>query len=297
MSELDLVWLLGPVDSCEHKKPGAAETARAHFGGSSSHVPSILLWESLLRDLRHQQCKGRPGSCRLADLAGARGQTRAHPSTPTTASSPALLRAYPDHRGRRRYTTDDINASPPVGHRLVRGRYLYRSISGYNQFFEWATLRRRIVVSPMGLVAKVGEASPQDRHRDLHARRGRPARGAPQKSPTRPVRAPLRIRAPAHRSGGAQLPTRPRRPEPRPALRIPRRQGRQVTPLIPLMPSAIQAVADLDLTERLNADDYLSVHPSGRRRWSSSAAGRSVLDTTFARWYSSCVATAVVSAT
>ena len=280
MSELDLVWLLGPVDSCEHKKPGAAETARARHRRVKLPCAINPTLESLLRDLRHQQCKAAPD---LADwltwleLEGKRERTL----YAYHRELARLLRAYPDHRVGD-YTGDDINAvlrSVPA-----RSRHISRSI--YNQFFEWATLHRRIVVSPMGLVARV-----------KHPRRidtgiftlGEVAQLEALPGSDGNLFALLfgsglrRTEARNCRRGHVDLN--------RGRLRIPDGKGGKDS-VIPLMPSAIQAVADLDLTERLNADDYLwCTHPGGgdvvQRRWP-------IGNTTFSRWYSSCVATAGV---
>ena len=156
-----------------------------------------------------------------------------------------LLRAYPDHLVSD-YTGDDIEAVlrtvPP------RSRHIARSI--YNQFFEWATLRRRIEFSPMGLVARV--KNPRRRETGIFE--------------LAEVAALEALPSPDGQLFAILFGSGIRRAEARDSQRswfdlargrmfIDGKGGKQA--VIPLTRSALQAVADLDLTEGLNPQDHL----------------------------------------
>ena len=186
-----------------------------------------------------------------------------------------LLRAYPDHLVSD-YTGDDIEAVlrtvPP------RSRHIARSI--YNQFFEWATLRRRIEFSPMGLVARV--KNPRRRETGIFE--------------LAEVAALEALPSPDGQLFAILFGSGIRRAEARDSQRswfdlargrmfIDGKGGKQA--VIPLTRSALQAVADLDLTEGLNPADHL---------WATRPGGGDVVrrrdpigNTTFERWYRRCI--------
>lgn len=193
-----------------------------------------------------------------------------------------LLRAYPDHQTGD-YTGDDLNdvlrTVPP------RSRHIARSI--YSGFFEWATLHRRIEHSPMGLVARV--KSPRRRETPIFTL-GEVAALEALPSPNGQLFAFLfgsglrRFEARHCQRVDIDLD--------RGRLRIPDGKGGKDT-VLPLTPSALQAVADLDLVEGLNPDDHL---------WCTRPGGGTIIrrrdpigNTTFESWYRRCIAAAAVT--
>jgi len=259
-----------------HKKPGAAETARARH--RRHHLPcaqNLSRLDCLLRDLRHQQAQA------AGDLADWLTRLAIERKRPRTIYSyhrelARLLRAYPDHQVGD-FTGDDIEAV------LItipdRSRHIARSI--YNQFFAWAALKRRIPYSPMGEVAKVKHP-----HRIDTAifTLGEVAQLEALPAPDGQLFAFLfgsglrRFEARNSQRGHVDLD--------RGRLRIPDGKG-GTDIVIPLLPSALQAVADLDLTEGLNPEDHL---------WHTRPGGGDVIkrrdpiaSTTFERWYRRCI--------
>jgi len=255
-----------------HKKPGAAETARArHRRCDLPCGPNLSRLDRLLRDLRHQQAQAAGDLAdwlTFLDLEGKRPRTL----YAYHRELARLLRAHPDHQIGD-YTGDDINtvlrSVPP------RSRHISRSI--YNQFFDWAALQRRIAVSPMWQVAKVKH--PRRRETGIFT--------------LAEVAALEALPAPDGQLFAFLFGTGLRRTEARNSCRahIDLDRGRLWIPdgkggkeaVIPLTPAAMQAVADLDLTEGLNPEDHLwGSRPGGgdvvMRRWP-------IGSTTFERWY------------
>jgi integrase len=259
-----------------YKEPRTADTAGAWHRRiklpCSTHLSRL---DSLLRDLRHQQAQAAGDLAdwlTFLDLEGKRPRTL----YAYHREMARLLRAYPDHAVGD-YTGDDINTLlrtiPP------RSRHISRSI--YNQFFVWAALQRRIDVSPMGQVAKVKHPHRIDTGIFTV---GEVAQLEALPTPDGQLFALLF--GSGLRRFEARNSQRKHVDLDRGRLHIPDGKGGR-DDAIPLMPAALQAIADLDLTEGLNPDDHLwGTHPGGgdivSRRWP-------IGNTTFSRWYANCI--------
>lgn len=186
----------------------------------------------------------------------------------------ALLRAYPSH-GLADFTPDDIERHLSVTPKKSRAQV--RSI--VNQFFKWAVFKDRIDRNPMDKVATIRQ--PETPKRDIF------------KLPE--IAALEALPAPHGQLFAIMFGTGLRKAEARNLRRehVDLDRGRLIVRqgkggrdrIVALMPSASKAVADLDLTEGLRAEDYLwHTHPGGgrrkMRRWPMG-------DTTFSRWYQS----------
>lgn len=187
----------------------------------------------------------------------------------------ALLRTHDKHAGE--FTPDDINSYLATVPR--QSRHIARSI--INKFFQWAEMHEKIDRSPMGRVANV-------KH---------PERRAINTFTDAEVAALENLPSPhGHlfailfgsgvRKGEARKLRRDDVDLDRRRLLV--RQGKGGKDrVVALTPSAVRAVADLDLTEGLRAEDYLwHCHPGGgkliSRRWA-------IGDSTFTTWYSKCI--------
>jgi integrase len=234
-----------------------------------------------LRDLRHQQS---PAADDLADWLTYLDLDGKRPRTIYAyhRELARLLRAYPDHETGE-FTGEDLEAVlrtiPP------RSRHIARSI--YNQFFEWATLRRRIPVSPMGLVAKV--KNPTRRVTGIFTL-GEVAALEALPAPDGPLLA-FMFGSGVRREEARNV-IRSHVDLERGRLRIPDGKGGTDTEL-PITPSALQAVADLTVLEGLNPDDHL---------WGSRPGGGTIVkrrdpigNTTFERWWNHCITAAAVT--
>lgn len=234
----------------------------------------------LLRDLRHMKARAAPA---LADwLVFLDLEGKAERTIYTYHRQLALLlRTYPDHVVED-FTHGDISAVlqqiPP------RSRHITRSI--INKFFEWAMLDERIDRDPMVRVPKAKH--PQHRTRDIFT--------IPQiaqlealSSPDGPLFSILF--GSGIRKAEARWLQRRNIDLDRRRLIVHRGKGGKDR-VVALIPSALQAVADLDILERLRPEDHL---------WYSRPGGGTVLsrrwpigDTTFSHWYERCLATAGV---
>lgn len=235
---------------------------------------------ALIRDLRHHKARA---ASDLADwLVYLDLEGKADRSLYSYHRELArLLRAYPFHTVAD-FTHLDINTVLQTV--PVKSRHISRSI--YNRFFEWALLEERIEKSPMVRVPRV-------------------------KHPKRPLTEVFRP------SEIAQLEALPsphghlfailfgsgmRKSEARNLRRqdvdldrrrlIVRRGKGGKDRVIALLPSALAAVADLDLTEGLKPAEYFwHTKPGGgtviSRRWP-------IGDSTFSRWYTAQLAAADV---
>jgi integrase len=187
-----------------------------------------------------------------------------------------LLRTYPDHE-LRDFTHSDINALlqqvPP------RSRHITRSI--LNGFFEWAVLDERLDATPMLRVAKIKHP-----HRVT-----RPIFTLAQVAQLEALPTPDgQLFAILFGTGIRKAEARRLR---RQHIDLTRRrlivhQGKGgKSRVVAMTPSALQAVADLDITEGLGPDDCLwYTNPGGahliRRRWP-------IGDTTYSTWYTRCI--------
>lgn len=268
----------GPV-----KKPSAASTAWARHRRlqlpctTDSFKPrslaeARLAWDDPLRDRRHTEAVA------FADLDAWLVYIELGGKQPKTLyvyerQIAPLLRRFPE-KAVDEFTADDVNAVLTLI--PVRSRYISRSI--YNGFFEWLEFDDRIQKSPMRKVPKMkaGKRRPRDIFSEEEA-----ALLVSLPSPDGPLFDLL---------FGAGL----RRAEAR-ALRrrdIDLTRGRLMVydgkggkdRMIPLTVETMASIADLDLLERLEPDDYLwyrKRYEVGDRRRRTDMIG----DSTFDRWY------------
>jgi integrase len=228
-------------------------------------------WQQLLRDLRHMDARA---ASDLADwlvhleLEGKADRTLYE----YVRKLAPLLREFPD-KDTAEFTPEDVSLILTRTPR--RSRAQVRSI--INRFFVWAELHDRTPRSPMGKVAVIKH--PERRNRDIFT----PAEVGLLEalpSPDGPLFAILfgtgirKAEARKLRRGDIDLDRR----------RLMVREGKGGKDrIVALTPSAINAVADLDLLEALDRHDYLWYsHPGGgqlmSRRWP-------IGDTTYSTWY------------
>jgi integrase len=238
------------------------------------HPYSVEL-RHLLRDLRHMSARA---ASDLADwlvhldLEGKAGRTL----YTYHRELARLLRHFPNHT-LEDFTHHDINAvlqtvSP-------RSRHITRSI--LNQFFEWAVMDERLDITPMMRVPKIRH--PKRRTRDIFT--------IPQVAQLEALPAPdgqlfailfgtgLR-KAEARRLQRQHIDLDKRR------LIVHEGKGSKDR-VVAMTPSALQAVADLDMLEGLRPESFLWYsHPGGgkvvSRRWP-------IGDTTYSSWYLRCI--------
>jgi integrase len=234
-------------------------------------VSTVVGFNQLIRDLRHTSARAAPD---LADwlvyleLEGKANRTL-YAYARTLA---ALLREYPE-KTVDQFTSDDVNYVLTLTPK--RSRHIVRSIT--NQFFLWAEVNGRVDRSPMLRVAHVKH--PDRRQRDIFT--------------VADVATLEALPSPHGQLFAILFGTGLRKSEARnlqrcnvdlDRRRLVVRQGKGGKDrVVAMMPSALQAVADLDITEGLRPDHYLwHTHPGGgqfvSRRWPMG-------DTTFSRWY------------
>jgi integrase len=233
-----------------------------------------------MKDLRHQQARAagdlNDWLARL-DLEGKADKTLYSYHREIAR----LLRAYPAHQ-LGDFTHSDIElVLAQVG---PRSRHISRSI--YNQWFEWATIDDRIEKTPMGKVAKIKH--PPRRERDIFT--------LAEVAQLEALPAPDgQLFAILFGSGIRRMEARRLR---RRHVDLARRrltvyQGKGGKDgVVALLPSALQAVDDLDLLEGLGPDDHF---------WASRPGGGAVVErfrpignTTFERWYRRSITAAAV---
>lgn len=228
-------------------------------------------FRNALRDLRHMQARA---ASDLADwlvhleLEGKADRTL-YAYVRTLA---ALLREFPD-RELSEFTAQDINYVLSVTPK--RSRHIVRSI--FNQFFLWAEVQGRVDRSPMTRVVRVKH--PDRRIKDIFTLT-EVAQLEALPSPDGHLFAILfgsGIRKAEARNLRRQDIDLDRR-----RLIVRQGKGGKDGP-VALMPSALYAVAHLDLTEGLRPEDYLwHTFPGGGSYVSRRFA---MGDTTFSRWY------------
>lgn len=268
-----------PVPSRAHKKPGAAETARARHRRyqlpCTTDLTTALLalvGDTVMRDLRHTEARAYPDVEAWIDYLELEGKSHRTLYAYERATAP-LLRRHPDTR-LDEFTAADVNAElrviPP------RSRYISRSI--YNQLFEWALFDDRIARSPMLKVPKMsaGRRRPKDIFSPEEV-------GILEALPFPDGQLFSILFGTGLRRGEARMLRRNHIDLGRGRLMVYRGKGDKDRP-IPFTPEVAAAIADLDLLERLEPHDYLWYrrrYPPGDRRRRNDPIG----DTTFETWY------------
>lgn len=229
----------------------------------------------LLRDLRHMQAQAAGDLADwlvFLDLEGKSARTL----YAYHRELARVLRAFP-HRTIDEFTPEDINGLLQVVPR--RSRHISRSI--YNQFFEWAMLVGRVQTSPMFQVPKI-------KHPPRHTRNiftlAEIAQLEALPSPDGYLFAVL-FGSGIRRAEARRLRLEHADLERRRLAVIGGKGGKDR--VVALAPSALQAIADLTITEGLNPEDHL---------WGSRPGGGTVVvrrwpigDTTFETWYRRCI--------
>lgn len=243
------------------------------------NATAVREFDLLLRDLRHMDARA---ASDLADwlvhldLEGKASRTL---YGYTRALAP-LLRAFPE-KSVAEFTHTDINQCL---HRVPeRSRYISRSI--YNQFFEWARLDERIDRSPMDRVPRMRQ--PKRRPKDIFS----VAEVALLEGlPTPDGQLFTILFGSGLRRGEARNLRRDHVDLSRARLAVHHGKGDKDR-IIPLPPVVLAAIADLDLVERLERDDYLWYTQRGMRRHRRTP----MADSTFERWYRRCLEDADLS--
>lgn len=225
--------------------------------------------DDLLRDLRHMDARA---ASDLADwlvhldLEGKASRTLYE----YTRKVAPLLRLYPD-KGIAEFTHTDINDA--LRRLPERSRYISRSI--YNSWFTWAVTDERVDRNPMDKVPRMRQ--PRRRPKDIFSLEEIALLEA-LPSPDGQLWALLF--GTGLRRGEARNLRRDHIDLGRARLIVYQGKGSKDR-LIPLPPTVIAAVADLDLIERLERDDYLWYTLRGTRR----SRRAPMADSTFDRWY------------
>ena len=225
-----------------------------------------------MRDLRHEAAKAYPDLAEWIDFLDI--ETKA-PKTlyGYTREVALLLREYPN-TAFADFTSEQINAALRL--KPQKSRYLTRSI--WNCWFEWGVDQDKLLRSPMRKVAKPPQ--PQRRPSKIYTEAEVAALSA-LPSPDGPL-CTLMFCSGLRKSECRNL----RRSD------IDLTRGRLYVingkrgkdRIVPLPPEALTAVAELDLLEGLQPDDYLwHLQPGGR---GIVTRDKPISDTTFDRWWS-----------
>jgi integrase/recombinase XerD len=187
-----------------------------------------------------------------------------------------LLRACPEKALQEMTAADVSNAL-----RLLpeRSRYISRSI--YNSWFQWAFIEERIERNPVEKVAKMRQ--PKRRPSDIYSE----AEIMLLENLAHPDGALWTLSfGSGIRRGEARNLRRSHIDIGRRRLAVYNGKGGKDR-IIPLPLHVVSAIADLDLLEGLNGDDYLwySLRGQGRMRYRKTPVG----DSTFERWYRRCI--------
>ncbi len=232
-------------------------------------------WNTLLRDLRHMEARAASDLVDWLVHLELEGKATRTLYEYVRKVAP-LLREFPDKQ-LGEFTAADINEI--LRRSPKRSRHIVRSI--LNQFFLWADTQDRIDKTPMGKVARIKH--PERRQRDIFT----VADVALLEALPRPDGHLFAIlfgsgirKAEARRLRRSDIDLDRRR------LIVREGKGGKDR-VVALTPSALQAVADLDLTEGLRREDHLwSSRPGGgdvvSRRWP-------IGDTTFSTWFKRCL--------
>jgi integrase len=237
----------------------------------SALAHDLRRWTALIRDLRHMSARAAPD---LADwLVHLELEGKADRTLYEYVRKVApLLREFPE-KATSEFTPADVSLI--LTRTPKRSREQVRSI--INRFFVWAEMHDRTARSPMGKVPKIKH--PERRIRDIFT----VAEVATLEALPNPDGALFALlfgtglrKAEARRLTRANIDLDRRR------LIV--RQGKGGKDrVVALTPSAIQAVADLDLLETLRREDHLWYsHPGGGKVISRRFP---IGDTTFSSWY------------
>jgi integrase/recombinase XerD len=190
-----------------------------------------------------------------------------------------LLRGYPE-KTIGEFTHTDINDTL----RLLpeRSRYISRSI--YNKLFEWAVIDDRVGRNPMEKVAKMRQ--PKRRPKDIYSET---EIAILETLPAPDGQLFAIMFGSGIRRGEARKLRRDHVDIERARLMVYDGKGGKDR-IVPLPPYVLAAVADLDLLERLERDDYLWYSMRGPHRYHREP----MADSTFDRWYHRCVGLAGV---
>jgi len=238
-----------------------------------------LEFDALLRDARHEQARA---ASALADwLAHQRVEGKATGTLyQYTRQVAPLLREFPD-KGIEDFTTADINLV--LGRVPERSRYITRSI--YSAFFRWAYLDERIERNPMDRVPRMRQ--PKRRPKDIFSEEEIALLEA---LPPPDGQLFTILFGTGLRRGEGRTLRRDHVDLTRARLIVYRGKGDKDR-IVPMPASVLSAVANLDLIERLDRDDYLwSLVRSKRYRFRKTEIG----DSTFDRWYRRCIESAGV---
>ena len=235
---------------------------------SATASPSVE-FDVLLRDLRHMDARAAPDLADWLvhlDLEGKADRT----IYAYHRQVAPLLRANPDKQIGE-FTHTDINDQL----RLIpqRSRHISRSI--YNRFFEWAVMDERIDRTPMGRVPTMRQ--PKRRPSDIFSE-AEVALLEHLPSPDGQLWAILF--GSGIRRGEARRLRRSHVDLARERLVVYGGKGDKDR-IVPLRTETLQAVADLDMLERLGGDDHLWYTRAGKLTRRRDPIG----DTTFERWY------------
>lgn len=227
------------------------------------------VWWDVIRDVRHLSARA------AGDLADWLVHLDLESKSPRTLYEYSrkvapLLRAHPD-KTIAEFTHTDVNDA--LRRLPERSRYISRSI--YNSWFSWAEVDERIDKSPMGKVAKMRQ--PKRRPKDIFSEE-EVALLESLPCPDGPLWALLF--GAGLRRGEARNLRRDHVDLARARLIVYHGKGGKDR-IVPLRPSVLAAVADLDLFEGLERDDYLWYTLRGPHRFRKTP----MADSTFDRWY------------
>ena len=246
----------------------------------STLTHDLRRYSDYLRDLRHMEARA---ASDLADwLVHLELEGKADRTLYEYVRKVApLLREFPD-KATSEFTPADV--SMILTKTPKRSRAQVRSI--INRFFVWAELHDRTARSPMGKVAVIKH--PERRTRSIFTI---PEVALLEALPTPDGQLFALLFGTGIRKAEARRLTRGDIDLDRRRLIVREGKGGKDR-IVALTPSAIHAVADLDLLEGLGLDDHLWYsHPGGgkvmSRRWQ-------IGDTTYSRWYDRCIQAARV---
>lgn len=273
--------LLVAVRFPSHAKGPGRERPRPYTGGDSSDARSSLQRPSdwfrrmtahVMRDLRHEAAAAAPELAAWIDYLDIDGK---QPKTLYTYAREIalLLREHPDTPFEQ-FTSAQVMSVLAL--KPARSRYITRSI--LNGWFEWGMQQDKIERSPMRKVPKGKQ--PRRRPGDIYTE-GEIALLEALPSPDGPL-CVLMFSTGMRKAGMRNL---RRRDIDADRARLVVTEKGDKTRAIPFPPgsAALQAVADLDLLERLNPDDYLWYsRPGGGHRI---ARRDPISNTTFDRWW------------
>lgn len=251
-------------------------TATLLLRRQGSHREQLV---ALMRDLRHEAAVAYPDLVEwddFLDLDGKRPLTRYN----YVREVALLLRLFPDTPFGQ-FAPEQINYA--LTKKPARSRYITRSI--FNGWFEWGVMMDKVDRSPMRKVPK--GKHPKRRPKDIF---DEAEIALLEALPTRDGALLTLMFCSGMRKAGCR--NLQRRDIDLNRKRMVVTEKGDKTRIVPLPPEALQAVADLDLTEGLNPTDYLwYCRPGGGHRLSRRSP---IGDTTFDSWWKRVLAAAGV---